>query len=303
MPLSPIIPLVDIQSYLQHAGHLPSYLALTGTPGPATDAAIFSLLTELKTHNVVPADFPSWSPQRKLAAATQVVLAKTTKYDLGSIDGLIGTRTLYALELYHNAQRDIKLAPNILNALPSASVTTSPAKSQLTLVSFPKQSAVRPWLGEPGNPDCTAKFRPPFPFRMDGSLSDTASIPLGAPSAPTPIRTIAVHSKLHDSLTSIYTDILNTYGSIKIHELGLDQYAGSFNYRPMRGGKTLSMHSWGAAIDHDAQRNTLHETHLTARFARPAYRDFIDIWYSHGWINLGRERDYDWMHFQAPRLG
>ena len=113
------------------------------------------------------------------------------------------------------------------------------------------------------------------------------------------VKRIQVHKLVHDSLKAIFTEILEVYGLVEIKRLQLDDYGGCFNYRLMRGStKTLSVHSWGCAIDIDPDRNLLHENHRTARFARPEYKAFIDIFYKHGWESLGREEDRDWMHFQ-----
>jgi hypothetical protein len=62
------------------------------------------------------------------------------------------------------------------------------------------------------------------------------------------------------------------YGIEKIKALQLDDFGGCFNYRKMRGGTQLSLHSWGVAIDLDPDRNLLKETSKTARFARPEYK-------------------------------
>lgn len=115
----------------------------------------------------------------------------------------------------------------------------------------------------------------------------------------TKVTKISCHKLVADKLTAIFKEILATYGLAKIKELQLDDFGGCFNYRPMRGGTSMSLHSWGVAIDLDPDRNLLKETAKTARFARPEYKAFIDIFYKHGFESLGREKNYDWMHFQV----
>ena len=118
-------------------------------------------------------------------------------------------------------------------------------------------------------------------------------------STSTYVEKISCHKLVADKLVAIFTEILEVYGLEKIKELQLDDFGGCFNYRLMRGGKELSLHSWGVAIDLDPDRNRLKETSKTARFARPEYKAMIDIFYKHGFESLGREKNYDWMHFQV----
>lgn len=96
----------------------------------------------------------------------------------------------------------------------------------------------------------------------------------------------------------VFADLLIHYGQTKLTELGIDLFGGCFAYRAMRGGTDWSRHSWGIAIDLDPQRNQLKEDKSTARFARLEYKPMIDIFYKHGFISLGIEKNYDYMHFE-----
>ena len=112
------------------------------------------------------------------------------------------------------------------------------------------------------------------------------------------VNKITCHKLVSDKLELIFKEILHYYGLEKIKELGIDIYGGCYNFRKMRGGNDYSRHSWGIAIDLDPERNLLKETSKTARFARKEYKPMIDIFYKYGFISLGREKNYDWMHFE-----
>jgi hypothetical protein len=292
-----LLPTIDVLNTLQGWGYLQT---TTLTPksifGPLSSSASRSYLSKtLTTYN------PTWTDDRVRTAIEQIILKAATNYDLGTIDGLIGPRTTYALELYQNLSRDKTLSP-VAVSQPTIIKTGQVPQADFPR-HFPRQKDVPAFYGKAGSNECQALMdKLPFKLRMDGSLSSTAKIPLGQPGAPAPITRLRLHSKLHANFRSILTEIWDHYGNPQIEALGLDQFAGSYNYRPMRGGSNLSMHSYGIAVDFDAQRNTLHETARTARFARPEYKAFIDIFYDHGWISLGRERNFDWMHFQAAAL-
>lgn len=113
------------------------------------------------------------------------------------------------------------------------------------------------------------------------------------------ITKMQVHKLVADRMLAVYSEVLNVYGLEDIQSLGIDIYGGCYNYRQMRGGTEWSRHSWAIAVDHDPERNQLKETRDTARFARPEYAAFIWIWYKHGFVSQGVEKNFDWMHFEA----
>lgn len=98
-----------------------------------------------------------------------------------------------------------------------------------------------------------------------------------------------------------FEQILAHYGKTKISKLGIDLYGGCFNYRAMRGGSDYSRHSWGIAIDLDPERNQLQWGKDKAEFAKPEYEKLMEIFAENGFINLGVEKNYDWMHFEISK--
>lgn len=125
----------------------------------------------------------------------------------------------------------------------------------------------------------------PYPMRLAWDLD-------------TKVTKMSCHKLVADKFLSVFNDLLAHYGYDKLVELGIDFFGGCFNFRKMRGGSEWSTHSWGVAIDLDPARNQLKETSRTARFARPEYKQMIEIFYKHGFISLGVEKNYDWQHFQ-----
>lgn len=140
--------------------------------------------------------------------------------------------------------------------------------------------------GQPGDSSNLTVVTLPYPMRIAWDLNVT-------------VNKMQCHEKVAASFLAVLNDLLLHYGYDKIKELGIDLFGGCVNVRTMRGSKTKwSRHAWGIAIDLDPARNKLKEKKTTARFARPEYKPMIDIFYKHGFISYGVERDYDWMHFE-----
>lgn len=116
------------------------------------------------------------------------------------------------------------------------------------------------------------------------------------------VKKISCNIKCSESLHKIFEQTLKTYGLKDIQKLKLNSFGGCVNVRKMRGGSNWSIHSWGAAVDLDPDRNLLKWGKDKAAFAKKEYDAFWKIVESEGWTSLGRARNYDWMHFQAANL-
>jgi len=125
----------------------------------------------------------------------------------------------------------------------------------------------------------------PYPMRLAWDVKTT-------------VTKMRCHKLVADNFLGVFNELLKVYGLEKIQELGIDLFGGCFNYRKIRGGTALSRHSWGVAIDLDPARNTMKETAKTARFARPEYQPMLDAFYHNGFISLGVEKNFDFMHFE-----
>jgi hypothetical protein len=125
----------------------------------------------------------------------------------------------------------------------------------------------------------------PYPMRL---AWDTKTV----------VKKMRCHKLVADAFLAVFNELLEAYGHEEIVKLGIDLFGGCFEYRKMRGGSNISRHSWGIAIDLDPSRNLLKETARTARFARPEYKLMIDIFYRHGFLSYGVEKNFDWMHFE-----
>lgn len=239
-----------------------------GVFGPQSRAASRSLL---KAEGV---NTTGWTDAR-VHVALQQIFFKSLKIDPGKVivvDGIAGPVFQYALELYQNKIRDVDPPKVVIAHQPEI---------------WPRQSQVEKFYGKPGENQTTLVS--PYPLYLDWDLSKS-------------IKKFSIHEKCHDSAQRVMNRVLSHYGPQKVHEMGLDQFGGCLNVRRMRGGTRMSMHSWGIAIDWDADRNQLRFTKAKAQFGKAEYSKFLDLWEEEGWISLGRERDYDWMHVQAARL-
>jgi len=221
---------------------------------------------------------PSWNISRKVHGYIQL-LCQENGIDPGKIDGYWGPQTEYALNQYVYLKE--------FGHLPD------------------------PWRPEeriPVNPNnWPVQYTPEFDAFYGSKGTDLVRLHLPYPhrlawDVKTVVNSFSCHKKVHDSMLRVLTNVLNYYGTEKIVELRLDLWGGCYNERAIRGGTKWSMHSWGIAVDFDPTRNKLQWGRDKASFAHPVYEKWWQFWEDEGWISLGRERNFDWMHVQAAKL-
>lgn len=140
--------------------------------------------------------------------------------------------------------------------------------------------------GQPGDPDNLTTILLPYPMRIAWDMEKT-------------VTKIQCHKLIANRLLLVFNEILAVYGYDKLKELGIDLFGGCLNVRLMRGSKTRwSKHSWAIAVDLNPAANGLKVSWAKALFSKPEYKPLIDIFYKHGFFNLGKEKGYDAMHFE-----
>lgn len=234
-------------------------------------------------------------------------------YDAGNPDDNYGKRTTAAVKAFQTRNGlhvDGLAGPLTWKALlgnpkpafdgpaPDRSIQVAPPVATIVRgpLTWPRQVDVARVFGAPGNPKCTAgTVKLPIAFRLAWDLD-------------TKVNSFRCHELVAASMTRIFNRAVDHYGESAYRRLRLDLFGGCYNLRQMRGGSAWSMHSFGIAVDLDPERNALKSGRVAtasapaATFARPEYVPFWEIVESEGAISLGRERDFDWMHFQFARL-
>jgi hypothetical protein len=115
--------------------------------------------------------------------------------------------------------------------------------------------------------------------------------------AGTPIKRIRVHKHCAASLGRVLQNLKDAAGGKQatLDHWGVSLFGGVVMYRLMRGGNSLSIHSYGAAIDLDPARNGLGDQ--TPRFAN--FPEVLKAFRDEGWTWGGDWSRKDGMHWQA----
>lgn len=236
---------------------------IDGAFGPASIAAADQALRS------VGVDPGNWTLSRRRIAWEQWAI-KSAGIDM-VIDGLMGPATLHGLEQYQDLQRDHTPAPEAVGHMRRV---------------WPRQADMPAYYGEPGTGHVRLEL--PYPMRLAWDKSQV-------------IKSINIHGKCAASAGAVFARVLAAYGYDRLRGLGLDLFGGCYENRVMRGGKSLSTHAFACALDINPEANQLRWGRDKAAMASGECKAFVDAFEAEGWVSLGREHNFDWMHFQAAR--
>ena len=226
-------------------------------------------------------------------------------FPVGPIDGDVGVKTISALKAFEKAHRltiDGTADPLVVQALRASASAVPPA----VMVQIPNRDAYLPASQIPGHRgDWPRQSEVPSFFGDAGANQTLVEVPfdlLLAWDKSVTVRRISLNAKVAASASRVFEVIEKTYSPKERADIGINVFGGSLNVRKMRGGKKLSMHAYGIAIDFDPERNQLEWGRDRARLAEEDAFPFWKAWEDEGWLSLGRARNFDWMHVQAARL-
>lgn len=211
-----------------------------------------------------------WTVNRQIIAATQILFKELGVYG-GTVDGLDGPNTQYALEQYQNLMRD---------------TSPSPDEVRQQLTRWPTYQEMESFYGPVGQN--IGVYTLPYTMQL-------------AWDTETSVNKISLHKKCAESAIGVLEGVRDHYGS-NVVDLRLNLFGGSLNVRKMRGGSQWSVHSWAAALDIDPEHNQFRWNNTRASLDDSEYDKWWSLWEAAGWVSLGKERNFDWMHVQACRL-
>ena len=106
-----------------------------------------------------------------------------------------------------------------------------------------------------------------------------------------------LHKLVAPAVVDALIEIQEHRGYDYLYENGFDYYGGGFNFRLQRGGRKLSIHSWGAAIDVNPHLAPYRQRDDNGRWINDQPAFITGAFLSRGFFTY----QYDGMHFQGVR--
>lgn len=200
-----------------------------------------------------------------------------------TVDGIVGPRTLAALDARADGAKSVKPTPAEPNIHAPSTSIVFPKDTMEAKVGFYGDPRGLSGVNQSWYNANVIRVTPPYRMTYEEN----------------PIKGISFHKKAAPALLAALNVIWEACDKdqTKIEKYGLQEFGGSFNYRPIRDRpNSLSNHSFAIAIDIAPTGNELGKPKGTMpAFAVKAFEDQGFRW---GGRYKGRK---DWMHFEAVR--
>lgn len=148
-----------------------------------------------------------------------------------------------------------------------------------------------------GNPDVNGDGQPDPSWEAQALTYIVPPYPMFWSWSPQPVRKLRCHRKVAESLLRVLTNIGSCFTKEYIASHHLDQCGGCYNFRLIRGGNSLSLHSYGAAIDLAPLQNLLGVAYDEPKGMMPM--GVVHLFKQEGWVWGGLWKRGDAQHFQA----
>lgn len=142
--------------------------------------------------------------------------------------------------------------------------------------------SLRKFYGNPGDESQLVTLVFPYPMLYDGKA----------------VRTTRCHKKVLVPLMRALSDIGSRFTDHPEIRDEAEDYGGCFNFRLKRGGSSYSLHSYGAAIDLDADDNSFRDS-WPMQSDMPL--EIMEAFARQGAIGGGWAWGFDAMHFQFTK--
>jgi D-alanyl-D-alanine carboxypeptidase len=172
---------------------------------------------------------------------------------------------------------------------PNMPVPSAPGRTVLMQQSWPKQSQCSIFYGDPHSASFTNRLvvvHPPWALNANRSYGATY---------------ILIHQRCAPSLKRVlqWTWEECNQSQQTVERLRYDRFSGSYNDRSIRGGRAISMHGYGVAIDWDDDDNQMNTAHPLFTRSSPLIKAFL----AEGWEWGGDwTSPKDYMHVQAAHV-
>lgn len=149
-----------------------------------------------------------------------------------------------------------------------------------------------------GNPDRNSDGRPDPKWEAENLIKIKPPYPMfWSWDKGRMVGAITLHKKCAPAFLASLEGIRDTFNQFERKKFQLDMCGGGYNFRLMRGGNRLSVHSWGAALDLAPEINFLGRRHDTGLGMMP--KEAVSIFQKNGLKWGGKWTRPDAQHFQA----